>query len=539
MEEGRRFGTIAAGLDPRERPAFKDTHVNNAMAHVKARKNTLESIGRLLSSRAQEIRAEIEAMGRVSEAVARRSLSVGVMGSVVLLICMAGEFVISHWTIEAFGLAIWESYLLAAAIVLLSVEAVDFYLGALRKKYPALEANYFLIFGCIGFVLLLILIYFLADIRGALYETTSTIASSDSLEETVRSAEKFHGKDAKEFVWLMMSLTALLVIVGGAIFHDLKHRVPFSVACLRAHGRLRDCEGQMNSAAEEMALLNAQVAQFEADFDTGLAEEIQRRQAQNAERAHQGAAKEKLPVGSMLGRLGPLIVSPLILALCAFVILLLWRGQARGSENILFLDCSGSVGVKDYSGTNMEFTENKAAVEHFIRNRLSPGDLIKVFAITERSFERPYVLIHDRVSPQKGSFGEGLAKEKLRLLKQWQGLKLEPTAKATDIFGAVGLAAIHFSQGSEEKNLIFFSDMRQCTAALDFESPSRLKPESIALEVAQKGLVYKVPGVRVHCLGVHSAGKTPAYWQDLKAFWTLYFERAGAKLLTFSMDRRF
>ena len=539
MLDGRSYGKTAAGISPQERPAFRAVQVMNAAAHVGARAKTLASKMNLFTRQAEEVQAEILAMGSVSEAVARRSLSIGVMGCVVLLICMAGEFVIAHWTIEHFGLGLWEAYLLAAAIVLLSVEAVDLYLGALRRKYPSLEADYFLIFGCIGFVLLLVLIYFLADIRAALYHTLTAISSSDSLEETISQAEAFRGKDTKEFVWLMITLTALLVIVGGAIFHDVKHRLPFSMACIRAYRRLRHTEAQMLSTAEEMAFLDAQVPQFEADFDAGLAEELQRREAQKHAPEPEVTVKERVSLSSVLGRLGPVIVSPLALALCALLLLLLWFRPASGADHIVFLDFSGSVAVKDYSGKNTEFARNAAAVEGYLRNRLSPGDLIKVFGITERSFERPYVLINDRVSPHKGSFGEGLAREKLRLLKQWQGLKLEPNAKATDIFGAVGLAAIHFSQGSREKNLVFFSDMRQCSALLTLEKPSRFKAEALVGEVEQKGFVFKLPGVRVHCLGVHSAGKAPGYWHDLKAFWALYFERAGAKLLTFSMERRF
>jgi hypothetical protein len=478
-------------------------------------------------------------MGNVSSAVAWRSLFVGVLGCVILIICMVGEFLVTLWTLLPVDFEPWQAYPLAGTIVLLSVEAVDLYLSCVRRKYPALETNYLLMFACLGFVVLLLLIYFLADIRGALYQALAAISANDSLEEKISQAQVFHSKDSKEFVYLMMSLTALLVIVGGALFHDVKHRLPFSWSCIGAHRRLRRCEAATGTLTNELASLEALVPQFEADFDVGLAEELQRRQRQTLQSEPKGSGKESLSGRPGLGRLGPLLVSPIFLALCAFLLLLVLLGQAGAADNLVFLDISGSVGVHDYLGKDTEFAGNVAAVEHFIRTRLSPGDALKVFAITERSFERPYVLIDARVSPRKGSFGEGLAREKLRLLKQWHGLQLAPTAKATDIFGAVGLAAIHFSQGSGEKNLVFFSDMRQCAHPLDLEKPSRLKAESLVGEVEQLGLVPKLPGVRVRCLGVHSAGKAPAYWHDLKAFWALYFERAGAELLTFSMERRF
>ena len=162
----------------------------------------------------------------------------------------------------------------------------------------------------------------------------------------------------------------------------------------------------------------------------------------------------------------------IMLALILFLVL---RGEARGSEDyIMMLDASGSANVNDYTATETEFKKNIIAIERFIRNYISPGDKLKVIAITERSFSRPYILLDARISPKKGAFGEVLSREKLRLLKQWKKLDIEPTAKATDILGALSLAAILFSEKTEKKNLIIFSDMRQCTGELNLETPKKI-----------------------------------------------------------------
>ena len=51
-------------------------------------------------------------------------------------------------------------------------------------------------------------------------------------------------------------------------------------------------------------------------------------------------------------------------------------------------------------------------------------------------------------------------------------------------------------------------------------------------------LIPSLDGVRVWCLGVHTAMKDAAYWRSLRDFWAAFFEESKAKLITFSADRR-
>ena len=126
---------------------------------------------------------------------------------------------------------------------------------------------------------------------------------------------------------------------------------------------------------------------------------------------------------------------------------------------------------------------------------ISLGDFIKVMAITEATFSRQYVLIDTRISDQKGQFGEVLAQERLRLLKSWNKLDLKPSAEATDVLGALSLAAIRFAQSVDKKNLIFFSDMRHCGKELDLEKVKKINVDPTLAKVEQMGLIPGLQGV--------------------------------------------
>ena len=110
------------------------------------------------------------------------------------------------------------------------------------------------------------------------------------------------------------------------------------------------------------------------------------------------------------------------------------KGIAHGAEWMVNLDISKSVKAKDYGGKETEFKKNVQTVEDIIRNKLAPGDSITVVGITEDSFSRPYILLSHKLTDKKGAFGENLAKDKLSLIKKWQGLDLKPIAKGNRHF---------------------------------------------------------------------------------------------------------
>ena len=193
----------------------------------------------------------------------------------------------------------------------------------------------------------------------------------------------------------------------------------------------------------------------------------------------------------------------------------------------------------DYTGQQTEFQKNVGGIEAFIRQDLVLGDKVKVLGITENTFSNPYLLLEGQISADKGAFGEVVARDKLRLIQSWKRLSLKPVAKMTDILGALNLGSNLFSPQDRNKKLILFSDMRHYTHEIDLESPKLINIEMEIKRVAEKGFMAPLNGVKIWCLGVHSAGKTLNYWRSLNTFWTEYFRQSKASdLIAFSMERR-
>jgi len=449
-----------------------------------------------------------------------------------LSFCVAGEFVFADWTVRCFGLGRTESLLVAITIVVISLECVDFCIEFLRKQYRTFDNHILMVFACMGFLSIFLLIFFAAEIRQSLQVMYHT-ASSTSLEQAVQNADEFFSHNSKPFILLMVALTTAFTIIGGMSYHIAKNRIFIYLPLRRIYKRLKRTRNDLQQTAVVMIDQDSRVPQFLAEFETAVALE----ERKTKERENQKPAGVKSEPVSRVQYFYPQLI-PVMLIMAALILFLVLRGEARGGENyIIMLDASGSVNVNDYTATETEFKKNVMAIDRFIRNHISPGDELKVIAITESSFSRPYILLDARISHKKGAFGEVLGREKLCLLKQWEKLDLKPTAKATDILGAVNLAAILFSEKAEKKHLIFFSDMRQCSRELNLETPQKIDPLKTLAKIER--LIPQLKGTRVTCLGVHSAGKDPVYWLSLKEFWASFFRKAQAELITFSIERRY
>ncbi len=166
---------------------------------------------------------------------------------------------------------------------------------------------------------------------------------------------------------------------------------------------------------------------------------------------------------------------------------------------------------------------------------------VVVLGITDKSFGQPYILLSVRVSDDAGYFGEKLQAAHRQLLALWRRRagQLQPNFKHTDILGALLAANQLFDEAprASRKVLIVFSDMRNNSQDLDLES-FRTVPSFSVLEKKSRFPVAELRGVEVYAYGVDDAGKSIAYWQTLKVFWTEYFRRAGAMLRAYSVLRQ-
>jgi hypothetical protein len=531
MTTAEKLGRIAYRSGSEKCDRLRDLYVKEREADMERMKKNCELKMKVSAEEERNINAELALRGNISEEVVKENISRAVWSLSPLVVCVAGEFVIADWTVKCFGLGEFESYVVAITVVIVSIKSVDLCIEFLRKQYRTSENKLFLVFACMGFLAVALMILFSAEIRQSLQEMHNS-TSSTTLEQTVKKADDFFSQNSNPFIFLMVTLTFAFTILGGMSYHIAKNRFFVYLPLRRLYKRLKKARNELERTAELLTAQDSRVPQFLAEFETAVAEE-ETKEKEKKNKKSDGVKSQPVQKRKYFQ---PQFI-PVVLLILALIFFLILRGEAKGSEDIILLDTSGSVNVNGYKTTESEFKKNVMAIDSFIRNHVLPGDTLKVIAITECSFSSPYILLDGRISPEKGAFGEVLSREKLRLLKQWESLDLKPIAKATDILGALNLTAILLSQKAGKKNLIILSDMRQCTKELNLENSKKIDVEKKLAQV--KELIPNLKDVKVTCLGVHSAGKEPFYWLSLKEFWAGFFREAKAELITFSMERRY
>lgn len=532
MKTAYEYGQECYHVPPDEREAYVNVLLSEERAETAARQKVIEMSMQVDLLKERELNAELMSKGNPSYEDSRSTMIRGVVLAGVLLVPLAAETAIGVWTLKYFNLTPVEALAVASGIAVITLEGFEHYMAAFRKRFPEHENILFLTLGALSVVCLFLTLLFFADIRNVLLSATSSLNSDTSVEGTISRAETFHKNTSSSFMWLMASLTMSLSVVSGVSYHMAKSLVFYSFPLLRLHRHLRDARARVSAAGRELAALGTSEARFRADLERGFRAE---QRMQTLKEKKLGEREEAMTASKKsFDWLWPALLLPIMLLAAALALFIAFRGQAHASESILLLDTSLSVSAKDYSGKT-EFQKNVAAVEDILRN-LSPGDSVKVAAITEASFSKPYVLIDAKIGTEKGTFGEVIAKQKMAILRQWKSLNISPNAKATDIFGAISLSAILFSQ-DKNKRLLIFSDMRHCTSGIDMEEPDRINAQKTFADAKKLGLP-DLEGVRVYCLGVSSAGKPPSYWMSLKEFWSSYFANAKVRELKFSMERR-
>jgi hypothetical protein len=227
----------------------------------------------------------------------------------------------------------------------------------------------------------------------------------------------------------------------------------------------------------------------------------------------------------------------LALALCFF---LLGAGRvfAQGKLNLVVaLDLSASVAVKGHDGES-QFNKNIQGVTRLLTT-IPAGSKITIVGITENSFAEPYILLSASMSSDEGYFGERLSGARQSIVRAWQkrAAQLEPRAKSTDILGAILVAAEIFrnAQQGGKNILIVYSDMRQSTRALNLETSIRWDINAELAAVERQQLLANLARVSVYVLGADADAKSVAQWQMLNRFWTIYFEKTGARLIGYSI----
>lgn len=185
-----------------------------------------------------------------------------------------------------------------------------------------------------------------------------------------------------------------------------------------------------------------------------------------------------------------------------------------------------------------EFDANLRAVEQLILG-LSSATRVAIFPVNEASFSSVPLFVS--LSPsQPGRFREYQEVWQAGTIRAWRSVmgRLEPRAPGSDIIGTLGRVALEFEDFPKaEKRLMLLSDMRQVGRGFNFEQTVG-DPKRALERASRDGLVPKLTGVKVWVLGVHTEGVNERRWNELKAFWSEYFRRAGAELHAFTPNRQ-
>ncbi len=220
-------------------------------------------------------------------------------------------------------------------------------------------------------------------------------------------------------------LSVALELGGGALAYVALDRL-FSPDLL-AHLKLNAVRRSMTSLAREKAAVQALPQIFHNEFTAGaLVGEHERLQAQAA--GVNAVAGQPMSADFKLAVAIPVVI-------IAVVLLMFALAGSAGAQTMstpppdewVLLDLSRSSEATDGIG-QAAFTENCVAVEKLLQARLAPGTNVQAYAITDRSFERPYRLLSAKMPVEPGYFGQNVTAAKSAILNQWKTTcaKLKP-----------------------------------------------------------------------------------------------------------------
>ncbi len=339
-------------------------------------------------------------------------------------------------------------------------------------------------------------------------------------------------------------LTLALDLAAGVTLHTTLTKLAScgpTLALLRKLGSVRSDMIKMARKIKELEVLpekaaNAFLRGVEmARAETERKEKAQRERKEEKDKFEEMRARKTMPTPEEMADRKAMNISIVLVAFIIILITLILAVRAFAGEVVVVgLDISVSNNVGDYKNVS-EFQKNLNGVERVIQ-QARPGTEIKVYAITEESFGKNYLLFEEKISEENpGFFGQNLRRDMNSLVSDWRKVaeKLQANAKGTDIIGFLFLAQdLLAGQNADKKTLILFSDMRH-NRWIDLE---RREVIDIGL-LDQVKRVYGVPnlaGAKIYVYGAHGNGKSLVYWNSLKKFWESYFQEAKGELKIYS-----
>jgi hypothetical protein len=508
VKDAYKEGRKAASLEPQRQQERRANVLERAEAFSGEKMEKLKIHGSLLTEERKQTIGGFERllMGRPIEAH-RQNRNMGYIYLALFLVILAAEFWLLQWTFRPFNLGA-ESFIISLGLMIVGTTALEEYLRMQHSKNPEVynkRRMWLVFFSAVFFIVSLLL---LSNARAALI---SASPSAESLEAQVNTANQFYARTS--FVYIAIALGSLAIaFVSGILLHEAISRLLVSGPVVSHAKKIKEMEHSIAQIASSIKELEALPRKTVNEFDRGVLD---------------GPRSDENPLLSPIGMIVIAII--LILAIVAFA-----RGEERVQASVILLvDLTGSSLETDYLGKT-EFDKNAQFVEEVMK-KLEPGTRLRIVGISEKSFDRPYIVYDGLISMEKGYFSEKLAKNKLVVMNKWKEIKLQPEAKGTDVFGALVLASILFEKECKTKMLITLSDLRN-SKDVDMENVP-VVDANIMSKVEARGLVADLKEVKVWAVGVSTTRKSYQYWNSLKDFWTQYFQKTGANLISFSVER--
>jgi flagellar basal body-associated protein FliL len=236
----------------------------------------------------------------------------------------------------------------------------------------------------------------------------------------------------------------------------------------------------------------------------------------------------------------PFLIIVILLFLAAIIFFLFPSGRVFGAD----LQCSYSIIAKDVTGSRpeQEMLEDDKGIVGFIIGR-KPGDKGLSTIVTEGSFAKrePEYDVHFQMPAKNkvGYFNEEMTKVKRGVIREFleKSQKIPKKRPGTSLIDAIFMyARILKEQDENLKNLIFFSDMRQCAQGINEESIVK-KGDQVVARLKADGLIPNMKGINVWCMGVSSNGLNVFQYQKIENFWRTFFAAAQANLRCYDFGR--
>ncbi len=520
-----KLGFDVASMPPSEREGTADHIRQSITQQAEHEKMELQILAHRETKELQCIEADIQKDQRegISDFDYVSSYRWGLFFILASTLITAGEFFLVRLTLAALEIGV-VSDILAAVLTIGSVVIIDRYLHHTKLNFPQSQGRSLLAVGFFSSACFLTAIGLFAVTRSKLFQVLGH-AETGTAEDQLAGVTAFETGSRFPFMCGIVATALGAAFASGLCLHEGTERVqrywtspPYKK---KKAGRVYD---QLVAYASGITAIEANARECLLQFRMGVAAGRQKAEAKMLE-----AAKPGYSWDSIVRHVFSPVTLIIVVALVLLIVLI-----AHAAENVVLVDRSMSMLPTGFDGRT-EFEKNREGIRQMLLG-LGPGDSVTVASITCSSFSRPEILLQGKIPTKEGYFKESTLRARIDLLKNWDGLKISPDSRCTDVFGAIALASTLFGKGQQRK-LIIFSDMRHNTGSIDLETPASIK-KGLIDQVQKKGLP-DLGGAEVYILGVHSFGKDPLYYQSLREFWLQYFGRADATVKVYSMERKF